>query len=140
MKERINELIPKAIIAIKDAEIADNNNCIQKEFKGYVSSIGASIIQAGLLPTLAFYQNDSGKKAKSSRILKCILKIIASNQNNTLLISYVIDGCKLQAQNSNNIKLGDLDKEKLSLMEEDIMDAVIAIKLALRTYKIEGDE
>lgn len=140
MKERINDLIPKAIIAIKDAKIADNNNCVQKEFKGYVSSIGASIIQTGLLPTLAFYHNDSGKKAKSSWILKCILKIIAPNQNNTLLISYVIDSCKPQAQNSNNIRLGDLDKEKLSLIEEDIMDAVIAIKLALITYKIEGDE
>jgi len=69
MNEKINNLIPKAIQAIKNSGI-EKASVVKKEYKGYISSMGASIIQAGLLATLAFYQNDSGKKANSSNPVK----------------------------------------------------------------------
>jgi CRISPR-associated protein Cmr5 len=75
-----NELIPKAIKAISTTHIADDHGNVQKEYKGYIASIGASIVQAGLLPTLAFYQNDSGKKAHSSNVLQAIRILIAPSQ------------------------------------------------------------
>lgn len=140
MKEKINELIPKAIDAITAAKIAENG-VVEKEFKGYISSIGASIIQAGLLPSLAFFQNSSEKNADSRRVLNAILMLINSNYiASDKLITFVINQCKLQNLPSNTYTISSLNKEKLSLIEEDIMDAIIALKLALRIYKIKGDE
>ena len=139
MKEKINELIPKAIDAITNAKIAENG-VVEKEFKGYISSLGASIIQAGLLPSLAFFQNSSGKNVDSSRVLNAILMLI--NRNYTAgdkLITYVINYCNPNLINQTH-KISDINKEKLSLIEEEIMDAIIALKLALRIYKIKGDE
>ena len=140
MKEKINNLIPHAISAITFSGIADNECKVQKEFKGYIASIGASIIQAGLLPTLAFYQKTTGKNADSWRVLDAVMRLINANQNNMTLIHYVIECCNPPNNNNSRCTYKDLDKEKLSLIEEDIMDAIIALKLALRTFKIENDE
>ena len=140
MKEKINDLIPTAITAITTSGIANLHGIVQKEFKGYIASIGASVIQAGLLPTLAFYQNKSGKKADSWKVLDAILILLNASQPNMTLIKYVINHCKLVNQSNNQYSLSNLDKEKLSLVEEDIMDAIIALKLSLRTFKIESDD
>ncbi len=136
MNEKINNLIPKAMDAIESSGIA-HNGVVEKEFKGYISSMGASIIQAGLLATLAFYQNDSGKKAKSSFLLKAILSLIKSNNSTeTKLIKYVIDNSIKPQVTGGYVSVGDLDSDKLYVLEEEVSDALIALKLALRTFKI----
>ena len=141
MKEKINELIPKAIHAIVKAKIADENGEVEKEFKGYISSIGASIIQAGLLPTLAFFQNSSGKNADSSKVLNAVLILLKDDlHHGEKLISFVINKCNTSTSATNSITVSNLDKDKLYLIQEDIMDAIVALKLALRIYKIKGDE
>jgi CRISPR-associated protein Cmr5 len=134
MNERINRLIPDAIDAISNSKMAKESGIVPKEFKGYVSSMGASIVQAGLLPTLAFYANDSGKKANSSYLLDAITRLIKHDYTqNDKLILYVINSCK--STNTTNIKAHDLDFDKLYAKEEEITTALIAIKLALRTFK-----
>lgn len=135
MNEKINNLIPKAMVAIEESGIA-NNGVVEKEFKGYISSMGASIIQAGLLATLAFYQNDSGKKADSSNLLKAILILIKTNDTTeTNLIKYVINKSKDNVT-GNYVSANDLDPDKIYILEEEVSDALIALKLALRTFKI----
>lgn len=137
MNETINKLIPKAIQAIKDSKMANNSNVVNKEFKGYISSMGASILQTGLLATIAFYANDDNKKAKSSFLLKAIFLIIKpNNNNNNKLITYVINQSKKDANLPDNVSLDNLDFDKLYLMEEQITNALIALKLALRTFKL----
>jgi CRISPR-associated protein Cmr5 len=140
MKEKINELIPRAIDAITASKIAVNGH-VKKEFKGYISSIGSSIIQAGLMPSLAFFQNSSGKNADSYRVLDAVLRLIKSNyQENERLIDYVITSCR-NTNNTNQIyRLHDLNHDKMNKIETEITDALIALKLALRTYKIDEDE
>ncbi len=137
MREKINELIPKAMEAITKQGIANADGVVEKEFKGYIANIGASIIQAGLLPTLAFFQNSKGKNKHSYLVLNAILSLITNSaETNTTLIDYVIAECPA----INNTQLNEVDKNKLYLIEEDIMDAIVAIKLALRTFKIKDDE
>jgi len=140
MKAKINKLIPLAVEAIRESKIADNKDFVKKEFKGYISSMGASILQAGLLPTIAFFANDEGKNAKSSDLLKAVHIVITDNNVNVqTLFEYVIDKTKkdnLPARQDNKIRMNDLDMNKLYLMEEEISDALIAIKLALRTFKL----
>jgi len=137
MNEKINNLIPKAIQAIKNSGI-EKASVVKKEYKGYISSMGASIIQAGLLATLAFYQNDSGKKANSSNLLKAILLLIKpGDSTETNLIKYIIDHSKKDNTTGQHVSVGDLDLDKLYILEEEVSDALIALKLALRTFKIE---
>lgn len=141
MKEKINELIPKAINAIVNAGIPEEDGMVKKEFKGYISSLGASIVQAGLLPSLAFFQNSSGKKADSYKLLDAVLILLKNTHSvDEKLITYVISQCKTHNLSTYTYTVSDLDKEKLYLIEEEIMDAIIALKLALRIYKIKGDE
>ncbi len=136
MKDKINKLIPEAIDAIEKSHIA-NDGIVSKEYKGYISSMGASIMQAGLLPTIAFYANDTGKKAHSSYLLDAILRLINPNyQPNEKLITYVISKCLKPQSSGSEISTSDLDFDKLFLAEEEIEDALIALKLSIRTFKI----
>lgn len=140
MKEKINELIPLAIDAISKSKIAVNGE-VKKEFKGYISSIGSSIIQAGLLPTLAFFQNSSGKNADSFRVLDAVLRLIKTNYNeHERLIDYVILTCRINQTPNDQYRFNNLDLNKLEIVESEITHALIALKLALRTFKIDDDE
>ncbi len=137
MNEKINNLIPKAIHAIRNSEI-EKNGIVAKEYKGYISSMGASIIQAGLLATLAFYQNDSNKKADSSKVLKALFEMIRSgNTVDNNLIQYVINNSSNENIAGDFVSEENLVFDKLYLIEEEISDALIALKLALRTFKID---
>ncbi len=134
MNEKINNLIPKAMQAIENSGIV-HDDVVAKEYNGYISSMGASIIQAGLLATLAFYQNDSGKKAKSSYLLIAILDLIKPHgSTETNLIKYIIDNSIILQDDY--VSVDDSDPDKLYVLEEEVSDALIALKLALRTFKI----
>lgn len=128
MNKRINELIPKALEAIKKSKITNSNNEVAKEYKGYISSMGASIIQSGLLATLAFYSNEqSGSADKRLKLLKAVVKTILGIESDEKLLKYVL-------VNSNNGK----DKEAVNKFEKQISESLIALKLTLRTFKQEN--
>lgn len=120
MNKRIDNYLPDAIKIISEIKIADKNGLVKNEFNGYFSSFGASIIQSGLKPTLAFFSNENSDTAKQkAKIPKAIYKLVINRniepEANALLM-YII--------NENN------EKELLP----KILDASIALKLALRTY------
>ena len=118
MNRKINELIPRALQAIKDSKMAVNGE-FEKEYKGYISSMGASILQSGLIATLAFYSKDAeGSGAKRTYLLKAIGMLVVPDNNNNELLKYVL------VNRSNQRKI-----------ENDISNALIALKLALRTFK-----
>ena len=139
MNHKVNKLIPIAIQAIKDSQMAQNG-VVDKEFKGYISSMGASIMQTGLLATLAFYANDEGKKANSSDLLKAIYQVITGNRTDQKsdLIRWVIRSSLKDTVDpgKEEIEIDDLDMDKMYIKEQEISDALVALKLALRTYKI----
>lgn len=136
MNDKINNLIPIAIDAIRVSGMANSSDAVQSEYKGYISSMGASIIQAGLLPTLAFNSNSTGKAADSKKLLDAIHYILegpTAGKNN--LITYVITTAKNQNA-SFPVSVREMDVYKLGNCETDIGDALIALKLALRTFKL----
>jgi len=118
--KRVEQYIPKAI-EVLEAKFPDGE--IPKAYNGYISTFGASIIQAGLKPTLALFENNQANTIKDRTILtKTILKILDSNTQETSLLRYVIN------RNQNE-----------DLLKKRIIDIAIAIKLAIRTFKlIEG--
>ena len=123
MKRRIEKYIPLAINIVKDVKIADEQGRVKNEFQGYFSSLGASIIQSGLIPAMAFFSNENSEASKDrAKILKAIYSLIAPENKNhkdpNALLFYVIE-------NKNNESLAP-----------KIIDASIALKLAVRTYKL----
>lgn len=123
MNKNVNELIPKALNAIKESKIANDSDEVDKEYKGYIASMGASIIQSGLKATLAFYSNEQSQAKKRLNLLKAIMKLIDPSSNQRLL-DYVLSN----TDEGNN-------KTEIDKFEKKISDALIALKLALRTFK-----
>jgi CRISPR-associated protein Cmr5 len=124
MKKRIEGYIPRAIELINEVHIA-NNGIVKNEFNGYFSSFGAAIIQSGLKPALAFFSNTkSDAAANRAKILTAIYVLIIGGGSEgvtpKMLIEYVIDHPN--------------DEE---VLKAKIVDASIALKLAVRTFKIE---
>lgn len=147
MNRKINDLIPKAITAVETNLWDNQNKHIPKEYKGYISSFGASIIQTGLLATIAFYQKDPRNETgvKRSNILSAILDLIIpkdrsnNHQKKNALMIYVLEQTLKKNTNDSitDVSITNIDKEKMLTMERDIKNALIALKLALRTFKIE---
>lgn len=112
--KRVEKLVPRALQA---AAMLEENGAINKAYNGYIATFGASIRQAGLLPTILFFSKESeSTKADRRKILHAIKEILGLQDD---LHSY--------AQNDPKAK-------------ENIIDAAIALKLAIRAYKLRDEE
>lgn len=151
MSEKINRLIPKAMLAIETSGMMKANRVVPAEFKGYIASMAASIIQTGLLTSITFYtrgtrdgNEGSGKAEDTNKLLKAIYKLINPNTEDETdspnnLLFYALETCKNEPT-ANEVKMEDINIDKLLLLEEEIQDALYALKLALRTFKLEKTE
>ena len=116
-KKSIEQKIPKAM-NILDLTFKD---VIPSSYNGYISSFGASIIQSGLEPTLALSENENASTLEKKQLLpKLILNILDENSTETSLLKYVL--------NRPNEK---------QYLKREILDIAIAIKLCIRTFKLE---
>lgn len=93
---------------------------IPKEYKGYISNFGASIIQSGLVSTVAFFEaDDSNSKSNKKVLTELILKVIYANKKiewkEETLLKYVLN------ENKD--------------VEEEVINATIAVKLGMRVFK-----
>jgi CRISPR-associated protein Cmr5 len=118
-KKRIESYIPDAM-KVLDATYTDG--VIPSAYNGYISSFGASILQSGLKPTLALFENkNAATKEDKEYLTKIILKVLDKNTKETSLLRYVLNGNE-------------------ALLKDKIMDISIAIKLSIRTFKLEKGE
>ena len=116
-KKSIEQKIPK-VMNILDLTFKD---VIPSLYNGYISSFGASIIQSGLEPTLALFENENASTLEKKQLLpKLILNILDENSTETSLLKYVL--------NRPNEK---------QYLKREILDIAIAIKLCIRTLKLE---
>ncbi|AXX95873.1 type III-B CRISPR module-associated protein Cmr5 [Arcobacter ellisii] len=115
-KKRIESYIPKAI-ELLTKEFPEGK--IASSYNGYISSFGASIIQSGLKPTLAVFENtNASTKEDKSYLTKLILKLLPNTQGNSLL-KFVL-----------------ANKQKEESLKEEILDIAVALKLSIRTFKL----
>lgn len=139
MKKRIEEMIPLAISAIENyAEFKDGDGQIKPipaTYQGSISGMGASILQMGLLPTLAvFADQESGAKDDQRqhllRIIRSVLENYANYGDKQLLIDHATeDLCKVAASRMSHSQRKNL--------REYLLDAAVAVKLSLRTFKLD---
>ncbi len=118
-----SQIIEQANKALKSANIVQNEQ-YDKVFKGYISSFGASVAQAGLLPTVIFFEAESEQASERKKVITALMNLL--NQNDWLpnyqkgsLAEYILDN-----QRSN-------DHELLT----NVTACMVALKLALRMYK-----
>jgi len=122
-KRAIEDYIPQ-VLKVLDAHYP--NGVISSAYSGYIASFGASIVQSGLKPTLAFFENENNEeKTKESRVVlnRHILKVLDKSHVDDSLLRYVITY-----------------KGNQELLKQNIIDISIALKLAIRTFKLEKGE
>ena len=109
-KRRIEAFIPKAMEAIQRHDIA-KNGVVPRQFNGYISSFGASIRMAGIVPTVLFFRNSGNAEEAREKVVDAIESIL---------------GEALVVDNHSNP----------NLTRDAIEDAATALKLAVRTFKL----
>jgi CRISPR-associated protein Cmr5 len=135
MKKRIAKLIPAAIDAV-DQVFPANSRPIPREYQGYISSFGASVMQSGILPTLTIYasQQQRGNATEDrSKILSVLQHILLSDH------SSLPNGIKETIRGKDLFKAAvELYKDDLGLrdLRGHLLDAAVAAKLAIRTFEL----
>jgi len=118
-KRGVESYIPKVMSVLKD-EFSDGK--IPSAFNGYISSFGASVMQSGLLPTLALFENTNASTKENKEYLTyLIIRVLTEKNDDISLLNYVL-------------------KNNETLLKPKIMDIAIAIKLSIRTFKLDKGE
>jgi len=127
MKNKIEKYIPQAIEAVK-AELHKDGK-VKSEYNGYISSLASGLVQSGLLPTLAFYTNLNSRSLEPRRLLlQAIYKTLGKAEMPTTLTGDELLKEAITAE-SNPLEAFQL--------KEDIKNAAVAIKLAIRTFPLD---
>ena len=131
-QKRINQWIPDAIrILSDDIKINRDKNGIEipvpKAFKGYFSSFGAAVVQSGILPAVIFFENETGRtEANRPHVIEAVLKLLQAKGE--------------IPSNVGRLTTHLLNPQNQQELQKPIVEAAIALKIALRTFTIEKDK
>jgi CRISPR-associated protein Cmr5 len=113
----VNKLLGSADRLIQSSEFYDRKTAtIEEVYKGYVASLGATVIMSGLVPTLAFYIEDPKRK----KVMDVVARLAGENAGATALL---------------NLYKAEQNRDVLRMATERIVNASIALKIMMRTYK-----
>jgi len=115
-KQSVEKYIPEVMKVLRE-EFPDGS--IPSAYNGYISSFGASVMQSGLLPTLALFENTDAKTKENKEYLTyLILRVLTQSRDDRSLLHYVL-------------------KNNEALLKNRIIDIAVAIKLCIRTFKLD---
>ncbi|MCK4258641.1 MAG: type III-B CRISPR module-associated protein Cmr5 [Halanaerobiales bacterium] len=124
--KRVEDYIPDALKILR--EQFGEKTTIQNKYSGYIASFGASLTQSGLISTLAFYSNKGSDEGESR--LNCSDKV-----DRIVIIQWLEKMLEdVKGETLLNYVLHNQDNE--DYIKEDIKRAAIALKLAIRTFKL----
>ena len=131
MSRRIEKYFPDILkMTKKEFEEDINKKGIPSEYKGYISTFGAMVIQNGLIPALAYFEktdaNEKGNRKKIANIVKEFLTVKGDIR--------IDDKKKLCQYLADEVQTKRMSKDKLREIENKVIDVSIALKLALRTF------
>lgn len=121
--KHIQKIIPTAIKAAEKHLV--NNGKISSEYNGYISSFGASVISAGLLPSIIFY-SQQGESKERQKIIAAIEQILRKHGYPDINLLEKVE----------KLFKGKNTQADINRLTEKIFDAAIALKLAIRTFPI----
>lgn len=118
-KRKVDDLIPAAVKELEKVGIAKNGS-IDKTFRGQISTFGAAVVNGSLISAIAFFSDNGGSSVDRNKLLEAIKNLIPEAADKKDLFDYVQ-------------KKG---KAKEAEVKEKIIDAAIALKLAMNLYKL----
>jgi hypothetical protein len=125
-KRKIDALIPHAYDVLKKTGIVETKEgipCINNTWRGYIASLGASISQGSVLAAVSYFSgskdDDKGSKLERNKLIVAIQYLLELKQP---LYTYVKE---------------EIDQRKV---KENIVDAAIALKLAMNLYERYNDK
>jgi CRISPR/Cas system CMR-associated protein Cmr5 small subunit len=118
-------MIPGAIASVTSCKIADTQGEVDGAYNGYISSLGASIISAGLLPSLIFFSHKGGSQAERPAVISAIGEIL-KKYHFLKQSDHLLQIIETMVKDNNNAEL--------ARMSSLIADAAVALKLAIRTF------
>lgn len=132
MNNRVEKMIPMAFKAVNE-QMKNPDDSVSKQYNGYISSFGASVIQSGmplaLLYNLRSKDSKGKEKPKSGRevdrgpMMKAIFQIVNEYRG-------TVD------TNAKNLFDYYRDSNDQQMLRRQILDAAVAIKLVIRTYPL----
>ena len=126
-KLNIEKMIIHAMENLDDNHKIVKNNEIDSKYFGYISAFGPSVIQSGLLQTIAFYCSKSEDKKHIIDLMEETLKKAKLIETTKDLLTYVRE------------TLNSKEFANRSVLKNKILDSCIACKLAMKTYKKKDD-
>ena len=118
-KEIINQEISTAYEVLAEVGIAKSGK-IDNAFRGQISSFGAAITMGNLKAAIAFFSQTNGASVDRDKIPVAILEVLKRERN---------------AKPSYNTLFQMLNEEG-EAVKEDILNAAIALKLAMNLYEL----
>lgn len=126
-RDKINALLKNADEALKKFGIV-NEGIVKDGYDSSIAAFGPTAVQSGLMPALAFYcaTNKSDKrKTDKYKVIDAIAFTLSSKygkSDHKQLFEYCLDKSK--------------DKNVIEKLMIDIVNASVALKIIVRTYKI----
>lgn len=118
-----DEMIIRAIEILNTVGIVkteNNQKYIEKSFRSQISSFGASVEMGSLLSAVAFFSNKGGSDTDRPKLMQAIYMLITNteeNCNEKALLVYVKDNNTAETK-------------------RNVIDAAVALKLAMNTYEL----
>jgi hypothetical protein len=128
MNKAIHDHIKAGMTALGDTEQKEGK--LLEVYKGYLSSLGASMRMSGLVPTLAFFSSkENSAKGDRSKVLDWIATVLQA----TIIEYKGLASGKMIFDHALKLTTNSQTAAKL---EKDILDASVALKLCIRTFEL----
>ncbi len=132
-KNEINRLLPDAYDVLKTTGIADEKDQIVKTYRGYISTFGAAVYGGSLLAAIAFFSDQGDADCDRTKLMKALHLLMPKEENDAEDFFAFIRG-KIRQKN------GQVNVKEEAIWKEKIINASIALKLAMNMYKFVKDE
>ncbi|SEJ81870.1 hypothetical protein SAMN05192553_1188 [Cyclobacterium xiamenense] len=129
MNKRIEQMIPLAFSAVEESQGLVENGAISKQYNGYIASFGASVVLSGMLMSLIYNHRNSTDQHRvrsekdKSPLFRALFQVVKQYRNDTA------------SQSGDLLAYYQACTDK-RLLKSQIMDAAVAIKLVVRTFKL----
>lgn len=124
-KQQIDEKIARAYKSIAACGLLNEEQKLNSSYRGQIAALGASIRQSSLLAALAFFSDQKNAAVDRAKLLDCIYYILETDEYE-------------KECDTKKIKVNLFKKvQNKNFNEEDILHAVIALKLAMNLYPLQ---
>ena len=122
---QVEKLLPKAIETLNQSDILktdEQGDYIEKGFRSQISSFGAAVTMGSFRAAVAFFGNNGESDVDRAELIRAMY--------------YMTKGGWLSAQDIVKEIASIRNRAQLAQMKEDFLNASVALKLALNSFRL----